>query len=42
MGHYGMVWYYSTEPQRNGIYLFYIIKMQNVGNGDVIFASVLQ
>ena len=34
--------YNYADPQQHGIYLFYKIKKQNVVNGDVIFALLLQ
>ena len=33
--------FYSPDSQQHGIYLFYVVKKQNVVNGDVVYASAI-
>ena len=37
-----MYYYYYTDPRQHGIYMFWMIKKQNVVNDDVIYVSVFQ
>ena len=37
-----MYYYYYTDPRQHGIYMFWMIKKQDVVNDDVIYVSVFQ